>query len=98
MTRDGKLLAVDGKMILDDNGRFRHPDLVSRRQQVGETATERKAREAGLSYVQLDSDIGCMVNGAGLAMATMDVIKHVGGLPDSGRGGRHTWQRRPAGL
>ena len=92
VTRDGELLAVDGKMILDDNGRFRHPELVPRRQQDEETPTERKAREAGLSYVQLDGDIGCIVNGAGLAMATMDVIKHFGGLPanflDIGGGAR----------
>ena len=75
------LLAVDGKMVLDDNGLFRHPDLAEMRDVDEETPTEREAREAGLSYVQLEGEIGCMVNGAGLAMATMDIIKHFGGEP-----------------
>ncbi|HIE38629.1 MAG TPA: ADP-forming succinate--CoA ligase subunit beta [Anaerolineales bacterium] len=75
------LLAVDGKMILDDNGLSRHPDLAEMRDIDEETPTEREAREAGLSYVQLDGEIGCMVNGAGLAMATMDITKHFGGAP-----------------
>ncbi|HUX77963.1 MAG TPA: ADP-forming succinate--CoA ligase subunit beta [Anaerolineae bacterium] len=81
VTAAGDLLAVDGKMVLDDNGLFRHPDLAQMRDVDEETATEREAREAGLSYVQLDGEIGCMVNGAGLAMATMDIIKHFGGGP-----------------
>ena len=81
VTAAGDLLAVDGKMVLDDNGLFRHPDLARMRDVDEETATEREAREAGLSYVQLDGEIGCMVNGAGLAMATMDIIKHFGGGP-----------------
>jgi succinyl-CoA synthetase beta subunit len=81
VTAGGKLLAVDGKMVLDDNGLFRHPDLAQMRDVDEETPTEREAREAGLSYVQLDGQIGCMVNGAGLAMATMDIIKHFGSSP-----------------
>jgi len=81
VTGDGKLLAVDGKMVIDDNGLFRHPDLAEMRDVDEETPTEQQAREAGLSYVQLEGEIGCMVNGAGLAMATMDIIKHFGGAP-----------------
>lgn len=81
VTGKGSLLAVDGKMVLDDSALFRHPDLVELRDVDEETAAEREAREAGLSYVQLDGEIGCMVNGAGLAMATMDIIKHFGGAP-----------------
>ncbi|RLC79188.1 MAG: ADP-forming succinate--CoA ligase subunit beta [Chloroflexi bacterium] len=81
VTTEGDLLAVDGKMVLDDNGLFRHPDLAAKRDLDEETETEREAREAGLSYVQLDGEIGCMVNGAGLAMATMDITKHFGGAP-----------------
>ncbi|RLC63089.1 MAG: ADP-forming succinate--CoA ligase subunit beta [Chloroflexota bacterium] len=81
VTGEGSLLAVDGKMVLDDNGLFRHPDLAQMRDVDEETPAEREAREAGLSYVQLDGEIGCMVNGAGLAMATMDIIKHFGGAP-----------------
>ena len=92
VTGDGSLLAVDGKMVLDDNALFRHPDLVQMRDVDEETFTERQAREASLSYVQLDGQIGCMVNGAGLAMATMDIIKHFGGSPanflDIGGGAR----------
>jgi succinyl-CoA synthetase beta subunit len=68
-------------MVLDDNGLFRHTDLAQMRDVDEETPAERRAREAGLSYVQLDGEIGCMVNGAGLAMATMDIIKHFGGGP-----------------
>jgi len=81
VTSAGTLLAVDGKMVVDDNGLFRHPNLAEMRDLDEETLTERDAREAGLSYVQLDGEIGCMVNGAGLAMATMDIIKHFGGAP-----------------
>lgn len=80
-TGEGTLLAVDGKMLVDDNALFRHPDLAQMRDVDEETTSEREAREAGLSYVQLDGAIGCMVNGAGLAMATMDIIKHFGGAP-----------------
>ena len=78
---DGSLLAVDGKMVLDDNGLFRHPDLAEMRDLDEEDPAETKAREAGLSYIKLDGEIGCMVNGAGLAMATMDIVKHFGGSP-----------------
>lgn len=92
VTGDGKLMAVDGKMVLDDSAFFRQPDLMDMRDIDEETPSEREAREAGLNYVQLDGDIGCMVNGAGLAMATMDIIKHFGGAPanflDIGGGAR----------
>jgi succinyl-CoA synthetase beta subunit len=81
VTGTGELLAVDGKMVVDDSGLFRHSDLAEMRDVDEETPAEREAREAGLSYVQLDGEIGCMVNGAGLAMATMDIIKHFGGEP-----------------
>lgn len=81
VTDDDDLLAVDGKMVLDDNSLFRHPNLAEMRDIDAETPAERDAREASLSYVQLDGSIGCMVNGAGLAMATMDIIKHFGGEP-----------------
>jgi succinyl-CoA synthetase beta subunit len=89
---DGKLIALDGKMVLDDSGLYRHPDLAAMRDEDEETPEERRAREAGLSYVKLDGEIGCMVNGAGLAMATMDIIKFYGGSPanflDVGGGAR----------
>lgn len=81
ITATGDLLAVDGKMVIDDNALFRHPDLAEMRDVDAEAAAEREARRAGLSYVKLDGTIGCMVNGAGLAMATMDIIKHFGGAP-----------------
>ncbi len=81
ITAQGTLLALDGKIVLDDNALFRHPDLAKMRDADAETPVERKARQAGLSYVYLGGDIGCIVNGAGLAMAAMDVIKHFGGLP-----------------
>lgn len=81
VTGDGRLLAVDGKIVLDDNALFRHPDLVELRDVQEESPAEREARNAGLSYVKLDGEIGCMVNGAGLAMATMDITKHYGGEP-----------------
>jgi succinyl-CoA synthetase beta subunit len=86
------LLALDGKMVLDDNALFRHPDLVQMRDPDEETPAERQARASGLSYVQMDGAIGCMVNGAGLAMATMDIIQHFGAAPanflDIGGGAR----------
>jgi len=81
VTGDGKLLAVDGKMLLDDNGLFRHFELAEMRDADEETAEEQEARRHGLSYVKLDGEIGCMVNGAGLAMATMDIIKLHGAEP-----------------
>ncbi len=81
VTDEGQLLAVDGKMLLDDNALFRHFDLAEMRDADEETPEEQEARRYGLSYVKLDGEIGCMVNGAGLAMATMDIIKLYGGEP-----------------
>ncbi|NOZ51168.1 MAG: ADP-forming succinate--CoA ligase subunit beta [Chloroflexi bacterium] len=81
VTAEGTLLAVDGKMVLDDNGLYRHPDLEEMRDLDEEAPSEIEARINGLSYVKLDGEIGCMVNGAGLAMATMDIVKHYGGSP-----------------
>ncbi|RME72702.1 MAG: ADP-forming succinate--CoA ligase subunit beta [Chloroflexi bacterium] len=81
VTGEDSLLAVDGKIVLDDNALYRHPDLAELRDKQEETPAEREARAAGLSYVKLDGEIGCMVNGAGLAMATMDIVKHYGGEP-----------------
>jgi len=81
ITEDDTLLAVDGKIVLDDNALFRHPHLSELRDAQEESSAEREARLAGLSFVKLDGEIGCMVNGAGLAMATMDIIKHYGGEP-----------------
>ena len=78
---DKKLIAVDGKMIIDDNALFRHPELESQRDLDVEEASETEAKEHGLTYIKLDGQIGCMVNGAGLAMATMDIIKYFGGEP-----------------
>jgi succinyl-CoA synthetase beta subunit len=75
------LLAVDGKMVIDDNALFRQPDLADMRDVDEEAPAETEARYYGLSYVKLDGEIGCMVNGAGLAMATMDIIKLYGGMP-----------------
>lgn len=78
---DGSLLAVDGKVDLDDNALYRQAELAAMRDVGEETPSEREAREAGLTYIDLDGTIGCMVNGAGLAMATMDVINLFGGSP-----------------
>lgn len=81
VTAGRTLLAVDAKMLLDDNALSRHPDLAEMRNLEEEMPAERKARGYGMSYVQLDGTIGCMVNGAGLAMATMDLTKLYGGAP-----------------
>jgi succinyl-CoA synthetase beta subunit len=81
VTADQKLLAVDGKMIIDDNALFRHHELTEMRDLDVEAESETAARKYGLSYIKLDGDIGCMVNGAGLAMTTMDIIKLFGGQP-----------------
>jgi succinyl-CoA synthetase beta subunit len=81
VTPEGKVIALDAKVVLDDNAEFRHRDWDSWREGADETAAARLAREKGLSYVKLDGDIGCIVNGAGLAMATMDLVKHYGGEP-----------------
>ncbi len=78
---DGSLQALDSKILLDDSGLFRHPDLAAMRDPSDEPEAERKAREADITFIKLDGDIGCMVNGAGLAMATMDVVKLYGGEP-----------------
>jgi len=80
-TSDNQILAVDAKVNLDDNGLFRHKDLQQLRDLSEEDASEVEAGEYGLSYVKLDGNVGCMVNGAGLAMATMDIIKLSGGEP-----------------
>ncbi|MDW8394743.1 MAG: ADP-forming succinate--CoA ligase subunit beta [Anaerolineae bacterium] len=76
-----RLMALDGKMVIDDNALFRHPDLAALRDPDEESEAERKARSADISFVSLDGDIGCLVNGAGLAMATLDIIQHFGGKP-----------------
>ncbi len=76
-----QLAALDGKVIIDDNALFRHPDLAEMRDIDEEAPAETEARKYGLSYVKLDGEIGCMVNGAGLAMGTMDIISYFGGTP-----------------
>jgi len=81
VTAEDELLAVDGKMVLDDNALFRHPELAEKRDIDIEDEAETEARRHDLSFIKLDGNIGCMVNGAGLAMTTMDVIKHFGGEP-----------------
>ena len=81
VTTDGSVMALDGKMAFDDNALFRHPNIAAMRDESEEDAAELEAKESGLSYITLDGTIGCLVNGAGLAMATMDTIKHVGGDP-----------------
>jgi len=80
-TSDNKVLAVDAKVTIDDNALFRHKDYLEMRDIREENPIEVEAKEAGLNYVDLDGNVGCMVNGAGLAMATMDLIKQAGGEP-----------------
>jgi len=80
-TSDNKILAVDAKVVLDENALYRHPDLAAFRDIREENAIEVEAKEVGLNYVDLDGTVGCMVNGAGLAMATMDLIKYAGFEP-----------------
>ena len=80
-TSDDKIIAVDSKVSLDDNGLFRHTDLEAQRDTDEEDPTDVEAREHDLNYVKLDGNVGCMVNGAGLAMSTMDLIKLSGGEP-----------------
>ncbi|MRJ06892.1 MAG: ADP-forming succinate--CoA ligase subunit beta [Epsilonproteobacteria bacterium] len=80
-TGDGKFLALDAKMGFDDNALYRHPDIAEMRDLDEEEPTEIEAKKYGLSYIKLDGNVGCMVNGAGLAMATMDIIKLEGGEP-----------------
>ena len=81
VTGSGELLALDAKLDLDDNALFRHKDLADLQDAAQEDAREHAARAHGLNYIALDGDIACMVNGAGLAMATMDLIKLHGGNP-----------------
>lgn len=81
LTGDGKLKAIDAKMTFDDNALFRHPDVFALFEPTEEERKEQDAKEKGFSYVNLGGEIGCMVNGAGLAMATMDMIKLYGGNP-----------------
>ncbi|MBN2585864.1 MAG: ADP-forming succinate--CoA ligase subunit beta [Candidatus Fermentibacteraceae bacterium] len=78
---DGSITALDAKIVLDDNALYRHPGMEELRLPTPSEKKELGAKSHGLSYVQLEGEIGCMVNGAGLAMATMDVIKHLGGTP-----------------
>jgi succinyl-CoA synthetase beta subunit len=80
-TSDNKIIAVDSKVTLDGNALYRHPDYLAMRDTTEEDPTEVEADAAGLNYVKLDGNVGCMVNGAGLAMATMDIIKYSGGSP-----------------
>jgi succinyl-CoA synthetase beta subunit len=81
ITKDKRMLALDGKMMLDDNAMFRHPELSDMRDLDVEAPSEIEARKYGINFIQLDGNIGCMVNGAGLAMTTMDIIKLFGGEP-----------------
>jgi succinyl-CoA synthetase beta subunit len=80
-TSDDKIIAVDAKVNFDDNGLFRHPDYAAMRDELEEDPTELEASHHDLNYIKLDGNVGCMVNGAGLAMATMDIIKLAGGEP-----------------
>ncbi|MGQ9681199.1 MAG: ADP-forming succinate--CoA ligase subunit beta [Anaerolineae bacterium] len=92
VTAGGELLALDAKLVLDDNALYRHADLEALRNAEEESPSEARARAAGLSYVSLGGTVGCLVNGAGLAMATLDTIRALGGLPanflDIGGGAR----------
>jgi len=81
VTKDGRLLALDAKMNFDDNALFRHADIRAMRDLDEEDPLEVKASEYSLNYIRLDGTVGCMVNGAGLAMATMDIIQYAGGRP-----------------
>ncbi len=81
ITKDKRLVALDGKMMIDDNALFRHMDLNEMRDIDEEAPAETEARKYGLSYIKLDGNIGCMVNGAGLAMTSMDIVKLFGGEP-----------------
>ena len=81
ITKDKRMIALDGKMIIDDNAMFRHADLAEMRDIDEEAPAEVEAWKYGLSYIKLDGDIGCMVNGAGLAMTSMDIVKLFGGEP-----------------
>ena len=81
VTKDGRVLALDAKMTFDDNALFRHPDIRELRDLNEEDPLEVKASQYSLNYIRLDGNVGCMVNGAGLAMSTMDIIQYAGGSP-----------------
>src|SRR6185503_15481038 len=81
VTKDGRVLALDAKLNFDDNALYRRPDVVAFRDVNEETPLDVEASKYGLNYIKLDGNVGCMVNGAGLAMATMDIIKLAGGEP-----------------
>jgi succinyl-CoA synthetase beta subunit len=81
LTRNGRLLALDAKMNFDDNALYRHNEIRELRDLDEEDPLEMKASNYGLNYIRLDGNVGCMVNGAGLAMATMDIIQYAGGCP-----------------
>jgi len=81
LTKDGKVYALDAKITFDDNAMFRHKDVAELRDMNEEDPLEVEASKYGLNYIKLDGNVGCMVNGAGLAMATMDIIKYAGGNP-----------------
>ncbi len=81
VTKEATVIALDGKMGFDDNALYRHPDIANMRDETEEDPAELEAKKTGLSYIKLNGTIGCMVNGAGLAMSTMDIIKHFGGEP-----------------
>ena len=82
-TSDDKIIVVDSKVTIDNNALFRHPDYLDLRDLTEENPVEVEADKAGLNYIDLDGNVGCMVNGAGLAMATMDLIKQAGGSPSN---------------
>jgi len=81
ISKEKRLIALDGKMLIDDNALFRHPDLSEMRDTDEDAPSEVEARRYGLTFIKLDGNIGCMVNGAGLAMASMDILKYFGGEP-----------------
>jgi succinyl-CoA synthetase beta subunit len=81
VTPKGEVIALDAKMTFDDNALFRHPDIETLRDEAEENPADLRAAKAGLTYISLNGNIGCLVNGAGLAMSTMDIIKHHGGEP-----------------
>ena len=81
LTPTGELIAVDGKMVIDDNELDRRPDIAALRDESSEAPSEVDARNSNLTFIKLDGNVGCVVNGAGLAMATMDLVKHYGGDP-----------------
>src|SRR5665213_4537137 len=80
-TPAGDVIALDAKMVIDDNELDRHPELAELRDESAEEPSEVMARKANLTFIKLDGDVGCVVNGAGLAMATMDLVKYYGGEP-----------------